>query len=133
MSDLRPPTTPRRRTRATERFLAPATPAEGATLLEALEDEKSFQRWLTDLATLNGWRCWHDNFSLRNDAGFLDLFLVRGNRLIIAELKTMRGQVRPEQREWLAALHTVADASGGAVSVYLWRPSNRAEIEEVLR
>lgn len=132
MSDQRPPSAPRRRTRAAGRFLAPATPADGATLLETLEDEKGFQRWLTDLATHRGWRHWHDNYSLRNDAGFLDLFLVRGNRMIIAELKTMRGQVSREQREWLAALRTVAEASGGAVSVYLWRPSDRAEIERIL-
>ena len=44
------------------------------------------------------WMCWHDNYSLLNDAGFLDLFMVRGNRLIIAELKTIRGQVSREQR-----------------------------------
>lgn len=116
--------------RTQARYLAPATPANGAT--PNAESENGFMNWVIDYAHLQHWLVYHTHDSRRSQPGFPDLVLVRGKRIIIAELKTMRGRKRPEQREWLAALRTVAEASGSAVSVYLWRPANRAEIERIL-
>lgn len=96
-------------------------------LLDA-ETEAGFQRWVTEFAGLRGWRVWHDQDSRRNAPGLPDLLMVRGRRLVFAELKRQRGRVRPEQREWLAALVLV----GGNVETYLWRPSDRAVIETIL-
>lgn len=115
-----------------QRFYAPATPEEGAALLDELTDEATFQAWVIDYAKQHGWRWWHDNDSRRNKRGLPDLLMVRGSHLIFAELKTERGTRTPEQREWLADLLTVAEASHGAVNVYLWRPSDMAVIERIL-
>lgn len=113
-------------------FYAPSTPGEGAALLDDLEDERSFQRWVIAYAELRGWRCWHDNYALRNSRGLPDLIMARGQRLVFAELKTEAGRVRPEQREWLAQLLTIAEVSNGAMDVYIWRPSDRQIIERIL-
>lgn len=96
-------------------------------LLDA-ETEAGFQVYVETLARLHGWRVWHDRDSRRNDRGLPDLLLVRGQRLVYAELKRQRGRLRPEQREWLADLAAV----GGNVEAYLWRPSDRADIERIL-
>lgn len=59
--------------------------------------------------------------------GFPDLVLVRGTRLVFAELKSDTGRVTSEQQAWLDALDGVAAEFFGAeidakVEVYLWRP-----------
>jgi len=83
--------------------------------------EADFLRAVTDLATLAHWLCYHTYDSRRSQAGFPDLVLVRGDKLIFAELKTNRGRVKPAQREWLDTLSSMADGQAG-VSIYLWRP-----------
>jgi len=59
-------------------------------------------------------------------AGFPDLVLVRGPRIIVAELKTRRTKPTIEQVAWLQAF----EAAG--VPAYCWRPEEWAEIEEIL-
>lgn len=61
-----------------------------------------------------------------NGAGFPDLILVRGSRMIAAELKVGRNVVSAEQRQWLQAL-----GAAGA-ETYEWRPGGWPEIELVL-
>ncbi len=56
---------------------------------------------------------WKNHF--RGQNGFPD-WLIIGNRTIFVELKTEKGQLRPEQRIWFEHL-----AYAGA-EVYLWRP-----------
>ena len=90
--------------------------------------EKDFQRAIEEYAQLCGWAYYQTYDSRRSNAGFPDLTLVRGNRLIFAELKSPRGKVRPAQVEWLARLDQVP-----AVEVYLWRPSDWPDIEKLLR
>ena len=94
--------------------------------LMILESEKGFQRAVVELAALCGWRAFHDYDSRRNTAGFPDLVLVRPPRLIFAELKSERGRVRREQRDWLEEL-----AQCG-VEVALWRPSDWDCIVKIL-
>lgn len=89
--------------------------------------EKQFQAHVLQLASLYGWLVFHPYDSRRSAAGFPDLTLVRGGKLLFVELKTDRGRSTPDQRLWLDALRaTGADAR-------LWRPKDFAEIEETLR
>jgi hypothetical protein len=89
--------------------------------------EAQFQAQVIQLATLLRWRCYHTWTSLHSAAGYPDLTLVRGKRLVFAELKSERGKVRPEQEAWLHDLH-----EAGA-QAFIWRPSEWARIVEILR
>ncbi len=91
--------------------------------------EKEFQARVIAYAQERGWRCWHCYNSRRSAPGFLDLFMVRFERLILAELKTETGKESKAQREWRADLEKV----GGHVSAYLWRPSDWERILEILK
>ena len=73
-------------------------------MIEQVQTEAQFQRTVTEYAALTGWLWYHTHDSRRSHAGFPDLCLVRGDRLIFAELKSERGRVRLEQEAWLQAL-----------------------------
>jgi hypothetical protein len=74
--------------------------------------------------TKHGWR----TPVAADGKGFSDLLMCR-ERLVIAELKSERGQTTPEQLDWLAAL------SNAGIETHVWRPSNwqSGEIEAALR
>lgn len=101
--------------------------------------EKQFQQQITDYAKLRAWDVFHTYDSRRSAPGFPDLAMARargdgrGDELVFAELKSERGRLRPEQRHWIEKLSRIEDASGGVVRVFVWRPSDWPEIEEVLR
>ena len=60
-------------------------------------------------------------------AGYPDLTMVRGKRLIFAELKSAKGEPSEDQMIWLALLdHAGAEA-------YLWRPADIESIERILK
>lgn len=90
--------------------------------------ERDWQQRVVDLAHLRGWKHFHAYSSRRSTAGWPDLAMVRTGRLVLAELKTERGQVSAEQRQWLDLLGTVAGAE-----VHLWRPSDWPTVQQVLR
>lgn len=95
--------------------------------------EDEFQQMVIDMAHLFGWRVAHFRRArtakgwrtpvAADGKGFPDLVLVRHKQVIYAELKTDRGTVSPEQREWLEAL---------PASV-VWRPKYLDQIERTLR
>lgn len=61
-------------------------------------------------------------------AGFPDLTMVRGERLVFAELKQDKKYPRPEQYGWLEAL------GGAGAEWFVWRPKDFPDrIAEVLR
>jgi hypothetical protein len=60
------------------------------------------------------------------DAGFPDLIMARGVRVVIAELKAARGRLSTAQERWINTL------KGGDVEVYVWRPSDEDEVHKVL-
>lgn len=114
--------------------------AEASGMSTTVEtSERDFQGAVLDLAKVHGWRAAHFHDSRRQvkpgvfvgdkaAAGFPDLVLVRAPRLIVAELKRDKGQLRLAQREWLDLLAGVPQ-----VEVFIWRPRCWGEIEGVLR
>ena len=113
--------------------------------------EAQFQTRIIDRARALGWWVHHDrparkgdgswSTPIQGDAGFPDLVLVRMGRVIFAEIKTEKGRLRLEQREWLTELSgtpwedNIWDRSLALVEyeVYLWRPSDTPRIEEILK
>lgn len=91
--------------------------------LAAAMTEADLQARVIRAARLTGWRTYHTHDSRRSDAGFPDLVLVHAGqrRIMYRELKSARGRVRPEQREWLELL-TAAGADAG-----IWRPADLLE------
>ena len=90
--------------------------------------EKNFSQQVVDLAQLLGWKVYRTWISFHSPAGFPDLVLVRGDRLIMAELKSEKGQLTPAQEEWLEILRVT-----GKAEIYLWRPSDFEQIVGILQ
>lgn len=95
--------------------------------------ERNWQAMVIKLAENRGWKHYHapDNKPVNGRiqkivAGFPDLVMVKGNRLIFAELKRELGKVSPEQESWLYALK-IAGAE-----CYIWRPSDLKQVVEIL-
>jgi VRR-NUC domain. len=93
------------------------TTAEYQAQLARLMPEQALLNQVRALAHALGWLAYHTHRSERSEPGFPDLTLVKGDRLIFAELKTERGKTTGPQELWLAAL-TQAGAE-----VHLWRPT----------
>jgi len=91
------------------------------------EREVDFQAAVLELARLTGWLAYHPHDSRRSAPGWPDVTLVKPPRLLIVELKTTRGRLRPEQARWLTAL---AQCPGAEVAV--WRPGDWPAIERAL-
>lgn len=94
--------------------------------------EKQFQRQVSDLALLRGWkRQYHTWNSRRSAPGFPDLVLIRrkGERceIIFAELKVGKNVPSEAQFAWLEDLR---DCDG--VRAYWWTPTDWAEIDRLL-
>ena len=92
--------------------------------------EKCLQECVRRTALVFGWLHYHTHNSRRSELGFPDSVMARGERIVIAELKTERGKLSPHQESWLAALRLVP-----GVEVYVWRPEawHSGEVERVLR
>jgi hypothetical protein len=115
------------------------------------ENEREFQRWITDVAQTYGWKFWHLPTPMRpiggnkfvpdpRGRGFPDLVLMHDDppRLIFAEVKDEKGVLSDAQREFLQLARLVADkiavsSTYPAIGVYLWRPANRDLIEATLK
>lgn len=98
--------------------------------------EAAFTRQVIELAKIRGWRSLHIRPARTakgwrtpvqgEGKGFPDLLLVRGQRLLAAELKVKGRKLTPEQEAWLTALE------GAGVAVYRWTPEDWPLIEAVL-
>ncbi len=92
-----------------------------------LQSESAWRdRTVIPYARLKGWRVYFTHTSKFSPAGFPDLVLVRGPRLMMRELKTERGVVTGAQADWLERLY----AAGVDASV--WRPSDWPAIQKEL-
>lgn len=98
-------------------------------LQAAVIELAKWHRWLVHhtrpAQTKDGWRT-----PIQGDAGFPDLILTRGGRLIIAELKRQGAKPTPSQQEWLDRC-----AEAPTVEVHVWRPSDwlSGEVLEILK
>lgn len=117
------------------------------------ESEDGFVGWIIDLAHHHGWLAAHFRPAqgrdgrwvtpMQGDKGFPDVILARGGRIVFIEAKREKGGVvSPAQRAWLEELDPAPQlcpewACGGdggvAHSVHVFRPSDRAAIEELLK
>jgi len=109
-----------------------------------IETEAGWLEVVRSFATLHHWRTYHTRNSKGSDAGFPDLVCVRGPRLVFAELKTEKGRVTREQTLWLDDLAAVGahvratlwsppdDLPPAVIEVFVWRPSDWAEVQRVL-
>ncbi len=88
--------------------------------------EGEFQASVVAFAESQGWLCYHTYDSRRSTPGFPDLVMLRGHRVVVAELKTGNKKTTPEQDRWSKAW---LDAGAQA---YEWRPGDESEIERVL-
>ncbi len=82
--------------------------------------EAELQTNVREIARLGGWLVYHTNDSRRSDKGFPDLVMVHplSGRIVYVELKSEKGRIRPEQRQWIDAL------SRSGRDVYVWRPEH---------
>lgn len=102
--------------------------------------ETQWQAQVEAIASACGWKHWHapDNrpvtaksgrrYVQNVKAGFPDLVLVRGQRLVFAELKRQgpQGVVSDEQAAWLIALGCTG------AETYVWRPGDLDLVKAVL-
>lgn len=91
--------------------------------------ERQFQAAIVQLARTAGWRVYHTHDSRRSEAGFPDLVLVHAKRrqLLFMEVKSERGRLSKDQREWLDDLSKATLTAGGVV-----RPSDWGLVERWL-
>lgn len=100
--------------------------------------EKAFTAHVIALLRWHKWRCAHFRPGMTqrgrwvtavsgDGVGFPDIFALRHNRRLMAELKTAEGRVTPEQEKWLEA------AKNADIETYIWRPQMIDEIERILK
>lgn len=89
--------------------------------------ERDWQQQIKALAVIYHWKYYHTWTSIHSPRGFIDVVMVRGNRLIFAELKSAQGKLTAYQQEWIEAL------TATSAEVYVWRPSDFNVICEILR
>ncbi len=84
----------------------------------AAMSEATLQARVVDLARELGYLAYHTHDSRRSQPGYPDLHLVslRRGRSLMRELKTQTGRTSPDQKTWIAALHSAG------VDVGIWRP-----------
>lgn len=104
--------------------------------------ETQFQATVTQVATEHGWRWFHVERGRGRDGRWLtattgapgvpDLWLVRGDRLLVIELKragrTGPSSTRPGQAEWIAAL----DAVPGVTALMAVTPDDWPAVQALL-
>ena len=93
--------------------------------------EYQFQQSIIQLAEWNKWMVYHvtnvrGRLRSPTSVGFPDLVLLRGSRIIFAELKTEKGKLTKAQVRWIDSLK---EAGQKAV---VWRPQDWDEICRIL-
>jgi hypothetical protein len=100
--------------------------------------ETEFQKQVTDLAEILGWswvhfrpaqtsKGWRTPVSGPLGKGWVDLVLVKGRRLIFAELKADKGKLTPEQERVLNVL------GGAGHETHVWFPVDFDKIVRTLQ
>lgn len=95
--------------------------------------EVELQQKITDLAELRGWLVYHTYDSRRSAAGFPDLVLCRSGQVLFVEVKSEKGRLSKAQAKWLTELGIGTTLQFDHFhEVYIWRPSDMADIEDCL-
>jgi len=104
--------------------------------------EKQFETQVEDLFKVFGWRWTHFRPAwsakgwrtpIKGHKGFVDYVAVRNGMCLFIELKSEKGKLTDDQKEWGRELKSIADHSLG-VMYFVWRPNQLdTEIVEVLR
>lgn len=103
------------------------TVSRGRLLILQTVNEKEWRAQVIAWAKRSGWEAYFTQDSRNSPSGFPDLVLVRGERLLFAELKTEVGRLSHAQENWLQLLGMVPE-----VEVYVWRPHDEQQVAEVL-
>jgi hypothetical protein len=88
--------------------------------------EKAWQSFVVDVALRCGWVPVHFRNMRGNDDGYPDLTIIKGDRVVIAELKSTRGTVSARQQLWIAKLAAVG------TTVHVWYPRHWRDMVDVL-
>lgn len=100
--------------------------------------EASFQQQVIDVALLKGWKWFHAPRAQHRTregrvyvenvtAGWPDLTLVRGDRMVCMELKSRTGKATAAQIGWIVALNAIP-----GVEAFVARPADLALIVNLL-
>ncbi len=89
--------------------------------------ENDLLKHVRQMARNQGYLEYHTLRSIGSTAGFPDLVLVRPPRVIFAELKRNKAQLRTAQVAWKVQLE---DCPG--VEYYVWRPDDLEDILKIL-
>lgn len=95
--------------------------ATGRTAALNAMSERGFQQGVVKLARFHGFSLvYHTHDSRRSAPGFPDLVMVnpRTGRVLYRELKTNKGRLTVEQRDWLEGLTAAGQDAG------VWRPAD---------
>jgi hypothetical protein len=110
------------------------------------QTERQFQQAVLDLAHLSGWESLHIRTSMQQGRyltattgtmakGWPDLVLAHRSRqrILVVELKSDTGRLRPDQSRVLSLLWQVIEGPGRDwFQVHVWKPSDWALIEATL-
>lgn len=108
-------------------FKIAQTEAQFQSAVQQLASLRGFS-WMHIRPGLNERGHWRTPISGRLGTGWPDLVMVKGQRMIFAELKAQKGKVTGLQSEVLGVLTAVPCAE-----VYVWRPSDWDLILETLQ
>lgn len=87
--------------------------------------ERALQSAIVQAARSLGFFCYFTWNSRHSPEGFPDLILVKNGVILVYELKTEKGRMRPMQQEWLDALNGATVQTSRVI-----RPS---DLDDVLR
>lgn len=92
--------------------------------------ENAFRDAVKAYAERRGWKVMFHWSSLHSPAGWPDLFMLRDQRMVVAELKVGRGKLTDAQVKWLDAFRWLDKGA----EVYVWKPDqwDDGTIEKVL-
>lgn len=91
----------------------------GPALLARAIPERQLQETLRQAFLAEQYLYYHTHRAQHSPAGFPDIIAIRGNRLIVAELKREGEKPTEAQANWLAAFEGIVH-----ITVGLWRPSD---------
>ena len=97
----------------------PMTVADARDHIIRTMPEKTLQAFVVQAARSAGWAVYHTFDSRRSEPGFPDLVMIRGGRMIAAELKRHKKQPTEAQERWLNHFRQVSGAE-----VYVWTPTD---------